>query len=48
MASPAAVGLLASADMARAAAKALRPTEDRVAFEDRLTRALWDAFPVVW
>ena len=22
------------------------PAEDRIAFEDRLTRALWDAFPV--
>ena len=22
------------------------PTQDRIAFEDRLTRALWDAFPV--
>jgi hypothetical protein len=22
------------------------PAEDRVAFEDRLTRALWDSFPV--
>ena len=22
------------------------PSDDRIAFEDRLTRALWDAFPV--
>src|SRR3989304_4480818 len=22
------------------------PTDDRIAFEDRLTRGLWDAFPV--
>jgi hypothetical protein len=48
MAGPATAGGLASADMARAAAEALRPAEDRIASEDRLTRAPWDAFPVVW
>ncbi len=44
MASPAAAGLLASADMARAAAKALRPTDARQIEATQLQlAALWKA-----